>query len=183
MALLLREGLALYGLSHPALLPVLGVSIEDRSAPFLLYPHTGYRNMKRFLLRCKLSSEGPPRALTTQEVVEMALQAAKGVQYLHRKRLVHRDLAARNCVYVRIINYYSPFRNIRYRSLAYNDALMKHDLCCPQVIALSLSISIFSVSMTTWECKSRTTPWPEICSHKIITVLAITKIVPSNGWR
>lgn len=98
VALLLREGLALYGLSHPALLPVLGVSIEDRSAPFLLYPHTGYKNMKRFLVRCKLSNEGPPRALTTQEVVEMALQAAKGVQYLHRKRLVHRDLAARNCV-------------------------------------------------------------------------------------
>jgi len=98
VALLLREGLALYGLSHPALLPVLGVSIEDRSAPFLLYPHTGYKNMKRFLLRCKFSNEGPPRALTTQEVVEMALQAAKGVQYLHRKRLVHRDLAARNCV-------------------------------------------------------------------------------------
>jgi len=97
VALLLREGLALYGLSHPALLPVLGVSIEDRSAPFLLYPHTGYKNMKRFLLRCKFSNEGPPRALTTQEVVEMALQAAKGVQYLHRKKLVHRDLAA-NCV-------------------------------------------------------------------------------------
>lgn len=98
VALLLREGLALYGYSHPALLPVLGVSIEDRSAPFLLYPHTGYKNMKRFLLRCKLSSEGPPRALTTQEVVEMALQIAKGIQYLHRKRLVHRDMAARNCV-------------------------------------------------------------------------------------
>ncbi|KOC60383.1 Tyrosine-protein kinase Dnt [Habropoda laboriosa] len=92
VALLLREGLALYGLSHPALLPVLGVSIEDRSAPFLLYPHTGYKKI------CGKNSEGPPRALTTQEVVEMALQAAKGVQYLHRKRLVHRDLAARNCV-------------------------------------------------------------------------------------
>lgn len=98
VALLLREGLALYGLSHPGLLPVLGVSIEDRSAPFLLYPHTNYRNMKRFLIRCKQSCEGPPRALTTQEVVEMALQAARGVQYLHRKRLVHRDIAARNCV-------------------------------------------------------------------------------------
>lgn len=98
VALLLHEGLALYGLSHPALLPVLGVSIEDRGAPFLLYPHTGYRNMKRFLLRCKLNNEGPLRALTTQEVVEMALQAAKGIQYLHRKRLVHRDIAARNCV-------------------------------------------------------------------------------------
>lgn len=107
VTLLLREGLVLYGLSHTALLPVLGVSIEDRSAPFLLYPHTGYRNMKRFLLRCKLTSEGPPRALTTQEVVEMALQAAKGIQYLHRKRLVHKDLATRNCVYVRMTNHRS----------------------------------------------------------------------------
>ncbi|XP_014214413.1 tyrosine-protein kinase Dnt-like [Copidosoma floridanum] len=98
MALLLREGLSLYGLNHPGLLAVLGVSVEDRGAPFLLYPHTGYRNMKRFLLRCKLSSEGPARALTTQELVEMALQIAKAVQYLHRKRLVHRDIAARNCV-------------------------------------------------------------------------------------
>ncbi|XP_058799259.1 tyrosine-protein kinase Dnt-like [Phymastichus coffea] len=98
MALLLREGFSLHGLSHPALLPVCGVSIEERGAPFLLYPHTGYKNMKRFLLRCKLTSEGPTRALTTQEVVEMALQVAKGVQYLHRKRLVHRDIAARNCV-------------------------------------------------------------------------------------
>jgi len=106
VALLLREGLALYGLSNPALLPVLGVSIEDRSAPFLLYPHTGYRNMKKFLHKCK-HSELPMRSLTTQEVVEMALEAAKGVQYLHKKRLIHKDLAARNCVYVRTTNHYS----------------------------------------------------------------------------
>ncbi|KAJ8670052.1 hypothetical protein QAD02_001311, partial [Eretmocerus hayati] len=98
MSLLIREGLSLYGLNHPTLLPVIGVSIEEKSAPFLLYPYTGYKNMKRFLQRCKTSSEGPPRALTTQEVVEMALQAAKAVQYLHRKRLLHRDIAARNCV-------------------------------------------------------------------------------------
>lgn len=98
VGLLLQEGLALYGLSHPGLLTVLGVSIKDSTPPFLLYPYTNYRNMKRFLLRCKQSCEGPPRALTTQEVVEMALQAASGVQYLHKKRLVHRDIAARNCV-------------------------------------------------------------------------------------
>ena len=98
MALLLREGLMLYGLNHPALLPVLGVSIEERGAPFLLYPLTGYRNMKRFLVSCKVNNDISARALTTQEVVEMALQIAKGVQYLHRKRLLHRDIAARNCV-------------------------------------------------------------------------------------
>ncbi|XP_014230078.1 tyrosine-protein kinase Dnt-like [Trichogramma pretiosum] len=100
MAMLLREGLALYGLNHPTLLPVLGVSIEERGSPFVLYPHTNYRNMKHFLLRCKHGNGdgAPTRALTTQELVEMALQVAKGVQYLHRKRLVHRDIAARNLV-------------------------------------------------------------------------------------
>ena len=99
MTLLLREGLALHRLCHPNLLPVIGVSVEERGAPFLLYPQTGYKNMKRFLNRCKSSNaEGPPRALTTQEIVEMALQAAKAAQYLHRKRLIHRDLATRNCV-------------------------------------------------------------------------------------
>lgn len=77
----------------------MGVSIEGSGAPFLLYPYTGFRNMKKFLIRCKVnSSDGPPKALTTQEIVEMALQAAKAVQYLHRKRIVHRDIAARNCV-------------------------------------------------------------------------------------
>ena len=98
VTVLLREGLAFYRINHPTLLTILGVSIEESGAPFLLYPYTAYKNMKRFLLRCKLSSEGPPRALTTQEVVEMALQAAKGVQYLHRKKFIHKDVAARNCV-------------------------------------------------------------------------------------
>ena len=98
MTVLLKESVNFYRLNHPSVLTILGVSIEERGAPFVLYPYTGYRNMKRFLLRCKMSSEGPSRALTTQEVVEMALQAAKGAQHLHRKKFIHRDIAARNYV-------------------------------------------------------------------------------------
>ena len=98
MAQLLREGLSLYGVCHPTILTVLGVSCEERGAPFLLYPYHGYRNMKQFLLRCKINEEQPLRALTTQELVEMGLQVAKGMQYLHRKRLLHRDIATRNLV-------------------------------------------------------------------------------------
>lgn len=52
----------------------------------------------RFLQKCKLCPEGVAHTLTTQEVVDMALQIVQGVQFLHKKRLVHRDLAARNCV-------------------------------------------------------------------------------------
>lgn len=98
ISLLLQEGMAMYGLSHKNILSILGVSIEDHTAPFLIYPHQGYTNLKRFLQKCKLCPEGVAHTLTTQEVVDMALQIIAGMQYLHKKRLLHKDLATRNCV-------------------------------------------------------------------------------------
>ncbi|XP_024217010.1 tyrosine-protein kinase Dnt isoform X2 [Halyomorpha halys] len=98
ISLLLQEGMAMYGLSHKNILSILGVSIEDHTAPFLIYPHQGYTNLKRFLQKCKLCPEGVAHTLTTQEVVDMALQIISGMQYLHKKRLLHKDLATRNCV-------------------------------------------------------------------------------------
>ncbi|BES91902.1 determination of muscle attachment site [Nesidiocoris tenuis] len=98
VSLLLQEGMAMYGLSHKNILSILGVSIEDHTAPFLIYPHQGYTNLKRFLQKCKLTPEGVAHTLTTQEVVDMALQIISGMLYLHKKRLLHKDLAARNCV-------------------------------------------------------------------------------------
>lgn len=98
ISLLLQEGMAMYGLSHKNILSILGVSIEDHTAPFLIYPHQGYTNLKRFLQKCKLCPEGVAHTLTTQEVVDMALQIISGMQYLHKKRLLHKDIATRNCV-------------------------------------------------------------------------------------
>ncbi|KAG8273966.1 hypothetical protein J6590_011516 [Homalodisca vitripennis] len=98
ISLLLQEGMTMYSLSHKNILSVLGVSIEDHTAPFLIYPHQGYTNLKRFLQKCKLCPEGVAHTLTTQEVVDMALQVITGMQYLHKKRLLHKDLATRNCV-------------------------------------------------------------------------------------
>ncbi|XP_039299766.1 tyrosine-protein kinase Dnt-like [Nilaparvata lugens] len=98
VSLLLQEGMTMYSLSHKNILSVLGVSIEDHTAPFLIYPHQGYRNLKRFLQNCKQGVEGVAHTLTTQEVVDMALQAITGMQYLHKKRLIHKDVATRNCV-------------------------------------------------------------------------------------
>ncbi|PNF27269.1 hypothetical protein B7P43_G05298 [Cryptotermes secundus] len=90
--------MTMYSLSHKNVLSVLGVSIEDHTAPFLIYPHRGDSNLKRFLQTCKLSAEGVARVLTTQEVVAMALQVVHAMQFLHKKRLLHRDLATRNCM-------------------------------------------------------------------------------------
>ncbi|KAF4525805.1 hypothetical protein B566_EDAN009913 [Ephemera danica] len=97
VSLLLQEGMSMYALCHPNVLAVRGVSIEDHTAPFLIYPHTGYTNLKRFLVQCR-SSGSDGVALTTQQLVDMALQVTTGLQYLHHKHILHRDLAARNCV-------------------------------------------------------------------------------------
>lgn len=98
ISLLLQEGMAMYSLNHKNILSILRVSIEDHTAPFLLYPFNNYKNLKIFLQKCKVSSEGVHHTLTTQEVVHMALQIIKAMQYLHKRHLLHKDLAARNCV-------------------------------------------------------------------------------------
>ena len=101
ISLLLQEGLAMYPLSHKNILTVLGISTEDQTAPYLLYPHNSYKNLKVFLQKCKLNSEGVVHTLTTQEVVDMALQVISAMLYLEKKNLWHKDLATRNCVYVK----------------------------------------------------------------------------------
>lgn len=98
ISLLLQEGMSMYALNHKNILSILRVSVEEHMAPFLLYPYKNYTNLKLFLQKCKVSSEGVHHTLTTQEVVDMALQIIQAMQYLHKKHLLHKDLAARNCV-------------------------------------------------------------------------------------
>lgn len=98
ISLLLQEGMAFYSLSHRNVLSIRGVSIEDQTAPYLLYTYNNFTNLKVFLQKCKLTAEGVSHTLTTQEVVDMALQVIHGMQYLHKKHLLHKDLSARNCL-------------------------------------------------------------------------------------
>lgn len=39
-----------------------------------------------------------PMTLTTQAIVDMALQTILAMQFLHRKKLLHKDIATRNCL-------------------------------------------------------------------------------------
>ncbi|CAG7730195.1 unnamed protein product [Allacma fusca] len=95
MALLLHEGLAFVGFVHKHVYSVVGVAAEERVPPFVIYPDDGFRNLKRFLQRCR---SGPGRPITAQEIVHMAIQIASGIAFLHRQNVFHRDVAARNCV-------------------------------------------------------------------------------------
>lgn len=106
VSLLLQEGCMLYGLRHEKMLSVLGVSIEDQTAPFILYPWgANWRNLKQFLLSCRGVNVGgapgsapTPPPLTTQHIVRMALHALDGLAYLHSQHVLHKDIAARNCM-------------------------------------------------------------------------------------
>jgi len=98
IALLLKEGMSMYSLSHPSIYSILGVSIEDNTPPLLLYPYKSNSNMKLFLQRCKSNVDGVAHTITTQEVVDMALRVISAMQYLHKKHLLHKDLATRNCM-------------------------------------------------------------------------------------
>lgn len=93
VSLLLQEGMSLYGASHPGILSLLGVSIDDHTTPFLLYAaSSGTKNLKLFL------QEPASRALTTIQIVMMSLQLALALGHLHSHGVVHKDVAARNCV-------------------------------------------------------------------------------------
>ncbi|ELT98025.1 hypothetical protein CAPTEDRAFT_224958 [Capitella teleta] len=96
-AVILRDGCLLKGLIHPNVHGIMAVCLPtEKSSPVLVYPHASESNLKKFLQRCKLSEMHQP--LNTQQIVFMAIQVTRGVQFLHRKRIVHKDIAARNCV-------------------------------------------------------------------------------------
>jgi RYK receptor-like tyrosine kinase len=93
VSLLLQEGMNLYGACHVGILSVFGVSIEDHTAPFLLYAaDNNTRNLKLFL------QEPIARTITTIQIVKMSSQLASAVCHLHAHGVLHKDISTRNCV-------------------------------------------------------------------------------------
>lgn len=93
VSLMLQEGMNMYGACHVAILSVLGVSIEDHTAPFLLYAtDSNTKCLKLFL------QEPVARTLTTIQIVKMSTQLASAICHLHTHGVLHKDIAARNCV-------------------------------------------------------------------------------------
>ncbi|XP_069173287.1 tyrosine-protein kinase Dnt [Procambarus clarkii] len=89
---LYREGTHLFNLYHRNVLTMVGISFADNSSPFLIYPFHGYNNLKQYL------QEHRGGHLRAAELVELAVQAAHGLSFLHTANVLHGDLAARNCV-------------------------------------------------------------------------------------
>lgn len=89
-SLVVREGLSLLGMNHANVLSVVGAACDESGPPLLIYPYMNAGNLKRFLRQSD-------QVLVTQDLVDMAIQVAEGLQYLHKRGFIHRDVGTRNC--------------------------------------------------------------------------------------
>ncbi|XP_042903004.1 tyrosine-protein kinase RYK isoform X2 [Parasteatoda tepidariorum] len=94
-SLLIKEGMKMLGLQHEYVLPLIGLCTEDQLHPILVYPFMANGNLKLFLQQC---SAGYGCVLTTIDLVSMAIQIIKAIEYLHYRGVIHKDIATRNCV-------------------------------------------------------------------------------------
>lgn len=101
ISLVMTEGMRFYGLTHRNLMSITGTSADDPHRPLLIYPNMSNGILKLFLQKSSAhkngSYEGQIQTFLTQDLVQMALQIASAVIYLHKRRIIHRDLATRNC--------------------------------------------------------------------------------------
>lgn len=97
--LMLDEAKSFKFLKHKHLNPILGICVGDSlRAPCALYQCCDYGNLKLYLSAIRNDSQVDQRnSLSTQELLYLALQLIKGVNYLHSKHVLHKDIAARNC--------------------------------------------------------------------------------------
>ena len=61
---MLREGCLLKGLVCPNLLPVIAACVDSEQQPLLIYNYNMESNLKKFLLRCKVSDISPHQVRT-----------------------------------------------------------------------------------------------------------------------
>lgn len=89
---LLTDACLLRGLSHANLSPCIG-SCLDHFPMMVLYEDAGFENLKMFLTRMK-----NVEVLSPQQLTYMSLQIARGLAFLHSKKILHKDVATRNCL-------------------------------------------------------------------------------------
>jgi len=75
---------------------------QTRLSQYSALPYQGCSNKP---IDCRRGL-GRVQVLSVQQLVYIALQIARGLQQLHRRKLLHRDVAARNCWSVVRVSHY-----------------------------------------------------------------------------
>ncbi|PIK59541.1 putative tyrosine-protein kinase [Apostichopus japonicus] len=94
--ILLNDSCLLQGLSHKNLLPIMHVALEG--IPIVLFPFLKLGNLKKFLKDGRIGPGDKHQAVSTKDLVHLAIQVTHGMMYLGKRKVVHKDLATRNCV-------------------------------------------------------------------------------------
>ncbi|CAF0790298.1 unnamed protein product [Adineta ricciae] len=85
-------------LKHSNINSPLGIVYKNELSPYplVIYPYSNKGILKRFIIQNRSSAR--EQLLSTQELVYMAIHIAKGLYFLHRRKMLMKDLGARNCM-------------------------------------------------------------------------------------
>ncbi|XP_026738071.1 tyrosine-protein kinase transmembrane receptor Ror-like isoform X2 [Trichoplusia ni] len=94
-----REVSIMSAFRHPNILALVGVVYRDdiSASPWMVFEYMEWGDLAG-VLRGSRGGGRPGPLLDEPALLHVALQIARGMQYLASRRFVHRDLAARNCL-------------------------------------------------------------------------------------
>jgi len=91
----------LHGKLNCRISSLIGYVIDSEGPPLAIFPWHSGGNLKMFLKRCQLRSPttrpSAKSTVTTDELVNLSVQAAEAMVYLSSIHVIHSDIAARNC--------------------------------------------------------------------------------------
>jgi len=93
----LREASLTNQFDHPNILKLLGVCLEEEPL-CMIFEYMELGDLNSYLRSKAVSVSQPSAVISIQQLVNMAIDIASGLEYLSARHFVHRDLATRNCL-------------------------------------------------------------------------------------
>jgi hypothetical protein len=87
-----QEAMIMRDFEHENVLSLIGVAFtKEEGMPLVVVPYMANGDLRSYIRDKRIS-------ILVSELIRMAIDIAKGMEYLEFNKVVHRDLAARNCL-------------------------------------------------------------------------------------
>ncbi|XP_032233934.1 tyrosine-protein kinase RYK [Nematostella vectensis] len=90
-----RGAIAMKSMSHPNVLPLVGVVLHPTSLPYIITPYNRDRRLCDVLVRSR-GSQTKPQGLTSEKLLDIAIQITRGMDSLTLQKDI--NLSTRNCL-------------------------------------------------------------------------------------